>query len=101
MKKKFAMAAALAGVLAATQTANAHGDHGDEKAAKGKPAATKASTGAEAKGQCHGVNTCKGTTECGVDGAHGCHYQNACKGKGWLSMTEKACKEKKGTFKKI
>jgi hypothetical protein len=90
MKKRYAMAAALAGVLAAAQTGNAHD-------VKSVPQAK----GAAPKVQCHGINTCKGTTECGVDGAHTCHYQNACKGKGWLTMTEKECKSKKGTSKKL
>ena len=53
----------------------------------------------EAKGECHGINSCKGKGECGGKG-HSCAGKNECKGKGWLSMTEKDCKAKKGTFKK-
>lgn len=53
----------------------------------------------EAKGECHGINSCKGKGECGGSG-HSCAGKNECKGKGWLSMTEKECNEKKGTFKK-
>ena len=57
------------------------------------------SSGSEAKGECHGVNGCKGTGSCGGEG-HGCAGKNACKGKGWVPMAEKECKEKGGEFKK-
>jgi uncharacterized membrane protein len=49
---------------------------------------------------CFGVNSCKGTSECAVDGKSGCHAQNACKGQGWISLTEKQCIKKKGTVLK-
>lgn len=52
-----------------------------------------------AKGECHGVNACKGQGECGGQG-HSCSGKNECKGKGWVSMTEKECKDKGGTFTK-
>lgn len=54
---------------------------------------------AAAKGECHGVNSCKGTGECGGPG-HSCAGQNSCKGQGWISLTQAACSEKGGTFKK-
>ena len=41
----------------------------------------------EAKGECHGVNSCKGQGECGGPG-HGCSGKNECKGKGWLKKTK-------------
>lgn len=42
--------------------------------------------------KCVGGNSCKGTSECGVKGAHGCHGQNSCRGKGWVMVeNEKAC----------
>ncbi len=48
--------------------------------------------------KCYGVNSCKGTGECGApDGSHGCHGKNECKGKGWIKVeTEDECKEKGG-----
>ena len=54
---------------------------------------------AEKTGECHGVNACKGKGDCGgKNPAHSCAGQNACKGKGWLKLTEKECKAKKGKF---
>jgi len=56
-----------------------------------------ASGGAVAKIECHGVNTCKGTGECGgLD--HSCSGQNACKGQGWISLTPADCTGRGGTF---
>ena len=73
--------------------------------AKNGPAAGKtASTApmASGKGECYGINTCKGTGECGgVDGGgHSCAGQNACKGQGWISLTKSDCEARHGTFKK-
>lgn len=57
-------------------------------------------TGADnAKGECHGVNSCKGKSDCHANG-NSCSGQNSCKGKGWISLTKKECDAKKGTFKK-
>lgn len=53
---------------------------------------------ASAKGECHGVNTCKGTGECGGKG-NGCAGKNSCKGTGWKTMTKADCEKAKGTFK--
>lgn len=53
----------------------------------------------EEKGQCHGVNSCKGTSLCHSD-QNSCAGTNSCKGKGWVKMTEKDCKTKKGKFVK-
>lgn len=50
-------------------------------------------------GECHGVNSCKGTGQCGGQN-HSCAGLNECKGKGWISMTEKECSSKKGKWKK-
>lgn len=58
------------------------------------PAAAKAE-----KGECYGVNTCKGTGECGGAG-HSCAGQNSCKGQGWISLAKDACEGKGGKFKK-
>jgi hypothetical protein len=73
-------------------------------AQNGRTAAKTASTG-PAKGECSGVNSCKGTGECGGaagGGAagHSCAGQNACKGQGWISLTQADCEGRHGTFKK-
>lgn len=52
----------------------------------------------EKLGQCHGINSCKGTGACGGKN-HSCAGQNSCKGKGWLKKTEGDCKDLDGTFK--
>jgi hypothetical protein len=46
--------------------------------------------------KCQGINTCKGTSACGVPGGHDCHGQNECKGKGWIKASSKDECEKKG-----
>ena len=62
--------------------------------AKTAPAASAA-----AKGECYGVNACKGTGECGGPG-HSCAGQNSCKGQGWISLVQADCEGRHGTFKK-
>lgn len=84
--KNLLLAAALSG-LALTASAN--------------DAAKKAEAPKEAKeveGKCMGVNSCKGTSACHSE-KNSCAGTNSCKGQGWMKMTEKACKEKKGKFK--
>ena len=51
----------------------------------------------DANVKCVGINTCKGTSQCGVPGKHSCHGANECKGKGWIKATAKDCKDKGGT----
>lgn len=82
-KKGFAIATAVAGLLAATALA-------DDKAPK------KEAKEASPKVSCTGVNSCKGKGECGGQG-HACAGSNECKGKGWISLTEKECKAKGGS----
>lgn len=50
------------------------------------------------KGECWGVNACKGQGACGGVG-HECAGQNACKGQGWLSLSKPDCDAKGGKFK--
>ncbi len=50
------------------------------------------------KGQCLGINSCKGTSACHSE-KNSCAGTNSCKGQGWLKTSEKECKDKKGTFK--
>jgi uncharacterized membrane protein len=52
-----------------------------------------------AKGQCWGVNACKGKGACGGPDGHACAGQNTCKGQGWLNLTKADCDGKHGTFK--
>jgi uncharacterized membrane protein len=63
------------------------------------PAPAKTASTAPAKGECSGVNSCRGTGECGGPG-HSCAGQNACKGQGWISLTQSDCEARHGTFKK-
>lgn len=83
--KKVLLAAALAGLALGASAANSV-SHAEKEVQN-------------SEGQCHGVNSCKGTSGCHSE-KNSCAGQNSCKGKGWLMMSEKACKEKKGTFKK-
>jgi hypothetical protein len=98
------VSAALAGLLAATASADHHegkkeGHHKHDKSKKekkGKGHAKKAGADDD-KVHCLGINACKGKSECGVEGGHGCAGHNACKGKGWVTLTRKECADQKGT----
>lgn len=85
--KNLFLAAALSG-LAMSSMAN--------EAAK-TAAPTKEEKSQE--GQCHGINSCKGTSACHSE-KNSCAGTNACKSKGWLKTSEKECTTKKGHFKK-
>lgn len=50
------------------------------------------------KGECHGVNSCKGKGECGGPGWD-CAGNNTCKGQGWITTTAADCKKQAGKFK--
>ena len=63
------------------------------------PAAKSGEAPAASKGECWGVNACKGQGACGGDG-HDCAGQNDCKGKGWLSLTKTDCDGRGGKFKR-
>lgn len=66
--------------------------------AAGCTKSTKGERASAAKGECWGINACKGQGECGGQG-HACAGKNACKGKGWLGLTKQDCEAKGGTFK--
>lgn len=83
--------AALAALAFAAGCAHHH--HGKDAGAK--PAGATAAV----KGECHGVNECKGKGACGSGDNHACAGQNTCKGLGWLSLTKAECDAKGGTFK--
>jgi len=87
--KNLLLAAAFSG-LALTATAN---DAAKTTATKETPKEAK-----EVMGQCHGINSCKGTSACHSE-KNSCAGTNSCKGKGWMKTSEKECKEKKGKFK--
>ncbi|MGY0399638.1 MAG: BufA2 family periplasmic bufferin-type metallophore [Ostreibacterium sp.] len=60
--------------------------------------ATTAQADESEKGQCHGINTCKGQSACATaDGA--CAGTNSCKGKGWLPKNKSDCDAAGGEFK--
>ncbi len=88
MKKSILVSAAIGGLIFAAACTN-------------NKSASKSMQEGDAqamKGECHGINECKGTGACG--GADtSCAGTNTCKGKGWVAMTESECKEKGGTFK--
>jgi len=92
-----AMFAAALVVPAAAQDAAPKG--GDQPA----PAPTKAkkSHGKMAKAEkvhCFGINSCKGKSECAVEGKSGCAGKNSCKGEGWITLASaKKCVAKKGS----
>ncbi len=52
---------------------------------------------AQASGQCHGVNGCKGQGACGGKD-HDCGGKNACKGQGWVKSTAEECTTKGGQY---
>lgn len=67
-----------------------------EKAAEADKVADKAAEVADKKIHCFGINSCKGKSECAIDGSHGCSGANSCQGKGWITMTLKECNDKHG-----
>lgn len=62
------------------------------------PMVQASETKSDAKGECWGVNGCKGKGACGGVG-HECAGNNECKGHGWLSLTKSECDAQKGKFK--
>lgn len=82
VRNSIVIAAALAGVMAA---ANAQ-------------AAEKKVESKTIMGECHGANSCKGTSDCHGAG-NSCAGSNSCKGKGWKRMSQEDCKTQKGKFK--
>ncbi len=61
---------------------------------------TSDSSSAVTQGECHGVNSCKGTGDCGGAG-YSCAGKNSCKGKGWVKLSKTDCDAKGGTFKNM
>ncbi len=59
---------------------------------------TNSSAASADMGECHGVNSCKGTGACGGKG-NSCAGKNSCKGQGWLKLSKADCEAKSGKFK--
>jgi uncharacterized membrane protein len=86
MDRKTTMAAAaLAAMTLAAGCSHQHGKKTD-------------GASVAAKGECWGVNACKGQGECGGVG-HACAGKNACKGQGWIALTKADCDARKGSYK--
>ena len=83
---KTLMTAALGGLMLAATISSASAE------------GTAAPAGGEKKGECHGVNSCKGTGACHGNG-NTCSGTNSCKGKGWIKATKAECDAKGGKFK--
>jgi hypothetical protein len=92
-------AAALAALgLSGCAATNGEGGGGTVSMMGRTSAPAPAASTADKKGECWGVNACKGQGACGGVG-HDCAGQNACKGQGWLSLTKDECDGRKGKFK--
>ena len=61
----------------------------------GAPMGSTVQAAEEAKVQCFGVNSCKGTSECKT-AKNECKGKNACKGQGFVSLTKADCEAKGG-----
>ena len=61
--------------------------------------ATPSQAAKQGEVKCVGVNVCKGHSGCQT-ASNGCKGQNSCKGKGWVAMSEQACKDIGGKVKK-
>lgn len=85
--KMLLASAALGGLVLAATTTPAWADD-----------AAAGAEGSTAMGECHGVNSCKGTGDCGGKG-HACAGKNECKGHGWIKSTKADCESKGGDFK--
>jgi len=105
MNGKTTLAAAALSALGLAGCATADGGGSMMMGRVSAPAASSESASvftqpasSDKKGECWGVNACKGQGACGGDG-HTCAGQNACKGKGWLSLTSGDCAGRNGKFK--
>jgi hypothetical protein len=100
LSKSLVVEAALAGLFAAAFVMPAAAQDAPKGGAgSGKSAPTKKAPPKKAaeKVHCLGINSCKGKSECSVEGKTSCAGQNACKGQGWVSLSSaKKCKKAKG-----
>ena len=84
---KTLMTAALGGLMLAATISTASAEEGTAAPAAGGK-----------MGECHGINSCKGTGACHGAG-NSCAGKNACKGQGWMKTTKADCDAKGGKFK--
>ncbi len=102
MKTSLIVEAALAGLFAAAAVVPAVAQDAAAPVAPDQtqqtPSKAPAKKSKPAKVHCYGVNACKGKSACSVEGKSSCKGQNACKGQGWLSLTAKTCKKRKGSI---
>ena len=77
----------LASAAAGLMTLAVAASPGDARAEEGG--------GEPAKVKCYGINSCKGTGECGGKG-HACAGKNACKGQGWVYKDKDECLSTEG-----
>ena len=87
-RSKLLMGAALGGILMAASCGGSDGSNSGEAPA------------ANAMGECHGINACKGQSACHTK-EHACAGQNSCKGKGWLEMSKSDCDQKGGNWQEM
>ena len=103
LKKPLVVQAAVAALFAAASIAPAFAAdatkqaEGGTDAPKAEKKAAKKPVKAPKTVHCLGVNSCKGSSECGVEGKTSCKGHNACKGQGWISLSKKDCKKQGGT----
>ena len=98
MDIKMKLTAAALAAMAIGGCKTAPHEHAATMGGAAQAAKTPASADTGKKGECWGVNACKGQGACGgVD--HECAGQNACKGQGWLSLSKAECDGKNGKFK--
>jgi len=98
MKTSLVVEAALAGLFAAAAVVPAVAADSPAPMKDGGTTQTPAKTPAKSSGKvhCYGVNKCSGKSECATDKSS-CKHKNACKGQGWISLSAKTCKKRKGT----
>jgi hypothetical protein len=100
LNKSFVVEAALAAMFAAAFVMPAVAQDAAPKGGD-QPMPMKKAAGkkhGKDKVHCFGINSCKGKSECAVEGKSSCSGKNSCKGEGWVSVASaKKCTSKKGT----
>lgn len=81
--KKFALAASAAMLISGCSS--------------DKPAEKVVNSNTTDMGQCHGINSCKGSGSCATQ-QNSCAGDNSCRGKGWLPLSQKDCIAREGKF---
>lgn len=88
--------AALSGLILATGACSNQSTQSNSEERRGMGAGAGHSS--MEKGECHGVNSCKGKGDCGGAG-YSCAGKNSCKGQGWLKTTLDECDERGGDWR--